>query len=107
MNLEAFHPEIVSGPIWAVTDGYYNMTNPSGYVFPEINGTRPFERVKVGDEKNLTLFLNHQKSLWKIPFYQQVLDWISGVTFWIVLILLVIYPIRSIIIRWRKKPSVE
>jgi hypothetical protein len=102
-GLEAFHPEIVPGPIWAVTDGYYNMTNPSGYVFPEINGTRPFERVKVGDEKNLTLFLNHQKTLWKIPVYQQVFDWISGLTFWIVLAIFVVYPFRSKMKRKRNK----
>ena len=92
-DLESFHPEIVPGSIWTVTDGYYNMTNPSGYVFPELNGTRPFERVKVGDEANLTLFLNHQKTNWKIPVYQEVLDWVSGLTFWIVLALLVFYPI--------------
>jgi len=96
-DLESFHPEIVPGSVWMVTDGYYNMTNPSGYVFPEVNGTRPFERVKVGDEANLTLFLNHQKTNWKIPVYQEVLDWVSGLTFWFVLALLVLYPIYRVL----------
>ncbi len=103
-GLEAFHPEIVPGPIWTVTNGYYNMTNPSGYVYPEINGIRPFERVKVGDEKNLSQFLNHQKTHWKIPVYQKVLDWISGLTFWIVLAIFAVYPVRTLIIRKSLKP---
>jgi len=104
-QLESFHPEIQPGPIWSVTDGYYNMTNPTGYVFPEINGTRPFERVKVGDEENLALFLNHQKTNWKITVYQQVLDWVSGMTFWIVLAAMGIYTGRSVLKRWRTRPA--
>ncbi len=41
---------------------------------------RPFERIKVGDEENLALFLEHKAPKWKIPVYQQVVDWISGLT---------------------------
>lgn len=90
-RLESFHPEVQDGAVWTVTDGYYNMTNPTGYVFPEINGTRPFERIRVGDEENLALFLSHQKTNWEIPVYQQILNWVSGVTFWIVLAVLGTY----------------
>ncbi len=90
-QLENFHPEIVPESVWEISDGYYNMTNPSGYVFPELNGTRPFERVKVGDEQNLTLFLNHQQTNWKIPVYQQVLDWLSGLTFVAVVFVLLVF----------------
>jgi hypothetical protein len=79
--LEDFHPEIHTGSIWDISDGYYNMTNPSGYVFPEINGTRPFERVHVNDKIKLEAFASHRQPDWKIPVYQQVLDWASGLTF--------------------------
>jgi hypothetical protein len=105
-DLESFTPEIQPGPIWAITDRYYNMTNPTGYVFPEINGTRPFERIKVGDEENLTLFLNHQNPNWKIPVYQQILDWISGLTFWIVLAVLGIFSARRSEKWWHSRSSV-
>ena len=79
-QLESFHPEIVPGSIWAISDGYYNMTNPSGYVFPELNGTRPFERIPVSEKDKLEAFASHKQSDWKIPLYQQILDWFSGLT---------------------------
>lgn len=104
-KLGNFHPEIQPGPVWIVTEGYYNMTNPSGYVFPEINDTRPFERVKVGDEENLTLFLNHQKTNWKIPVYQQVLDWVSGITFVIALGVLAGYGLFALFKHRRNTPQ--
>jgi hypothetical protein len=80
-HLENFHPEIVPGSIWDVSNGYYNMTNPAGYVFPELNGTRLFERIPVGEKDQLEAFASHkQHPGWKIPIYQQVLDWVSGLT---------------------------
>ena len=104
-QLENFHSEIVPGSVWDISDGFYNMTNPTGYVFPEVNGARPFERIKVGDEQNLTLFLNHQQTNWKIPVYQQILNWVSGITFWIVLAVSGIYTVRSALKRWRTRPA--
>jgi hypothetical protein len=79
-QLESFHPEIVPGSIWNISDGYYNMTNPSGYVFPELNGTRPFERIPVSEKDKLETFASHEQPAWKIPLYQQILDWVSGLT---------------------------
>jgi len=79
--LENFHPEIEPGSVWDVSDGYYNMTNPAGYVFPEINGSRPFERIPVGEREELEAFANHRQPDWKIPLYQLALDWASGLTF--------------------------
>ena len=88
-NLEDFHPEIKAGSIWDVSDGYYNMTNPTGYVFPEINRSRPFERIRIEDKDKLDAFAKHYQPDWKIPVYQQVLNWLSGLTFVAVLISLV------------------
>lgn len=79
-QLENFHPEIVPGSIWDISDGYYNMTNPSGYVFPELNGTRPFERIPISEKDKLEAFASHKQPDWKIPLYQQILDWVSGLT---------------------------
>jgi hypothetical protein len=77
-GLQNFKPEIKPGSIWIVSDGYYNMTNPSGYVFPEINNSRPFERIPVSEEAQLEAFASHGDPGWKIPLYQQILDWVSG-----------------------------
>jgi hypothetical protein len=89
--LENLHLEIHVGSIWETNEGYYNMTNPSGYVFPVINGTRTFERIPVSEREKLLAFASHKQADWKIPLYQQITDWVSGVSFGIVVVLLAIW----------------
>jgi len=105
--LENFHPEIHAGSIWDVSDGYYNMTNPSGYVFPEINGSRPFERIPVSETAELQAFANHKQPDWKIPLYQQVLDWVSGLSFVGVVGVLVFFGIKELIARVTARRSTK
>jgi hypothetical protein len=78
--LENFRPEIKAGSIWDVSDGYFNMTNPSGYVFPESNYTRPFERIRIQDRDKLQAFAKYGQPEWEIPVYQSVCNWISGLS---------------------------
>jgi hypothetical protein len=80
-KLENFHPQVKSGPIWEISDGYYNMTNPTSYVYPDLNQNKPFERFRVADKATLELFAKHIQPNWKIPTYQIFLDWLSGLTF--------------------------
>jgi hypothetical protein len=79
-ELENFHPEIKAGSIWNISDGYYNLTDPTGYVYPEVNGSRAFERIPVSEKAQLEAFANYKQPAWKLPLYQQVLDWVSGLT---------------------------
>ncbi|MBE3142662.1 MAG: hypothetical protein IMZ61_01895 [Planctomycetes bacterium] len=104
--LESFHPEIVPGSIWDISDGYYNMTNPSGYVFPEINGTRPFERIPVGEKDKLEAFTSHKQPDWKIPLYQQILDWVSGLTVLAGIVLIFSVGIKRLITCFRHRGNV-
>lgn len=90
-GLENFHPEIKAGSIWDVSGGYYNMTNPSGFVFPESNNTRPFERIRVQDRDKLAAFAKHYQPEWEIPMYQQMFNWVSVLTLAFVVISLIIY----------------
>ena len=106
-HLENFHPEIHAGSIWDVSDGYYNMTNPSGYVFPEINGSRPFERIPVSETAELQAFADHKQPDWKIPLYQQVLDWVSGLSFVGVVGVLVFFGIKELIARVTARRSTK
>ena len=99
--LESFHPEIVPGSIWDISDGYYNMTNPSGYVFPELNGTRPFERIPVSEKDKLEAFASHKQPDWKIPLYQRILDWFSGLTVLAGMFTLAFVGIKRLITRFR------
>jgi hypothetical protein len=90
-SLETFHPEIHEGSIWDVSDGYFNMTDPSGYVFPEANDSRPFERIKVQDRAKLQAFASHNLPNWELPVYQKVCNWISGMTIIFVTLFLFLY----------------
>ena len=103
--LEDFHPEIHAGSVWDVSDGYYNMTNPSGYVFPEINNSRPFERIPVSQQAELLAFTKHEQPDWKIPVYQQVLDWVSGLTFLVVVCVLLAYGVIKLVGKIRARRS--
>jgi hypothetical protein len=61
------------------TDGAYNMTDPTGYVYPEVNGTTAFGRIK--DPAALELFANRrQPPQWKIPTTQKILDVLALIT---------------------------
>ncbi len=97
--LENFHTEVKPGSIWNISDGYYNMTNPSGYVFPEINNTHPFERIPVSEKAQLEAFASQRDPGWKIPLYQQVLDWVSGLAAAGVSAFLVIVAIRQLVLQ--------
>jgi hypothetical protein len=88
-NLENFHPEVIPGSIWKEREGFYNLTNPSGYVFPNENNTRSFERIRVGDEENLGAFVRHESTHWKIAIYQQVLNLVSGLTLILAILFLI------------------
>ncbi len=85
-RLEYFHPEVVPGSIWNISGGYYNMTDPTGYVYPEINGNRPFERFPVADKETMALFAKHIQPEWEIPIYQRVLDYLSATAFIVAMI---------------------
>lgn len=104
-GLEDFHPEIHAGSIWDTSDGYFNMTNPSGYVFPEINGSRPFERIAVSDQARLEALANHRQPDWKIPLCQRILDWVSGSAFVIIMFILALLAIRQLRLFARRRKS--
>jgi uncharacterized membrane protein len=80
-ELEYFQPQVERGSVWNVSNGYYNMTNPIGYIYPELNHYKVFERFRVEDKETLELFVKHIQPDWKIPTYQIVLNRISGLTF--------------------------
>jgi hypothetical protein len=80
-HLEEFTPEIHYGKILETSDGYFNMTNPASLVFPEINNTHPFDRIKVDERDKLEIFLQRGQPGWNIPTTQKILNVLSFVTF--------------------------
>lgn len=92
-KLEYFHPQVSNGSIWSISGGYYNMTDPTGFVYPELNHNKPFDRFRVEDKSSLQLFAKHIQPAWKIPTYQHVLNWLSTITFLGALIYIIVQSI--------------
>ena len=65
--LETFTPAIHAGDIHDEDRGTLNMTNPASLVFPELNGLRPFDRIRASDRRNLERFAARQDTDWNIP----------------------------------------
>ncbi len=80
-HLEDFHPKIEKGSVWQISNGYYNLTDPTGYVYPELNHNQPFARFSVNDKSTMELFVKHIQPDWQIPVYQHILNWVSGLSF--------------------------
>ncbi len=77
-TLKAFQPGVVAGPAREIRDGAYNMTDPTGLVYPEANGSAPWRRIPQSQSRELEDFLAHrQPQSWKIPLGQQIADWVS------------------------------
>jgi hypothetical protein len=85
-KLGKFKPQLHDGPVWDNTDSSFNMTNPTGFVFPEINNTTAFGLIKSSEE--LYAFTHRQQpGTWKIPLIQECLDWLAPLTLLIEIIL--------------------
>jgi hypothetical protein len=74
---EYFKPKAVVGPILAVQDGYYNLTNPASFVFPEENNLQPFDLFREDQTADLELFINHRQPNLAISSWQKFADGIS------------------------------
>lgn len=88
-KLEYFHPQVKPGSVWDISDGYYNMTDPTGYVYPDLNNNKPFDRFRIEDKPTMELFVSHIQPNWNIPTYQKVLGWVSSITFFAALIYII------------------
>jgi hypothetical protein len=69
-----------AGSVYDVENGFYNMINPTGYVYPEANNSKPYDRIAVSDKANFLAFINRRPTNWKLPVIQQVLNWIALIT---------------------------
>ncbi len=77
---EYFKPKAVVGPILAVKDGYYNLTNPASFVFPEENNLQPFDLFRQDQKAELELFINHRQPGLAISSWQKFADAVSLLT---------------------------
>jgi hypothetical protein len=74
-NIGQLKLDLVPGSVWEIRQGRYNMTNPTGYVFPAENHTTVFERIPAGQADTLTDFVNRrQPANWRVPPAQLALN---------------------------------
>ena len=98
-NNEYFHPLVHAGSVYEIDNGYYNFTNPTGYVFPQVNGTQIYERISVSDRDKLDDFLNRHQPEWKLPLTQNVLDWTAGLILILEICAVCIFLVRKWLLR--------
>jgi hypothetical protein len=102
----SFHPLVHAGSVFEIDGGYYNMTDPTGYVFPGENNSKLFSRISVADYGILVDFVNRRQPNWKLPLIQIVLDWLAGLTFILVTMAGLIFLARQFPLQqFRQLPS--
>jgi hypothetical protein len=92
-----FSPLLHNGSVYEVDGGYYNFTNPIGYIYPLQNQTFIYERFKLDDLARMNDFLNRRNFKWNVPWFQELADWISGITFLTIMFALIAFPLK----KWR------
>jgi hypothetical protein len=68
---EYFAPKVLLGPALGIRDGYYNFTNPAGYVFPKENHLQPYDLFRADQTADLELFLQHKQPELAISGWQK------------------------------------
>ena len=91
----SFLPLVHEGSVFDVRNGFYNMTDPTGYVFPKENNSKLFSLISVSDHKKLMDFLNRRQPDWKLPLIQIALDWAAGLTFILIMLAIILYSFRD------------
>jgi hypothetical protein len=75
-----FGPALHAGSVYDIDNGYYNLIDPTGYLFPQSNDSSLFERIPVTEKTQFLDFINRRQPNWKLPRRQTVLDWTALIT---------------------------
>ncbi|PIR48668.1 hypothetical protein COU80_03105 [Candidatus Peregrinibacteria bacterium CG10_big_fil_rev_8_21_14_0_10_55_24] len=69
-----------AGPVDDVTEGAYNLINPSCYVYPRENDCQPGDRIRTEDRENLERFTHGEPVTWRMSLLQHIANWTSLLT---------------------------
>ena len=75
-----YGPALHAGSVSHIDHGYYNLIDPTGYLFPQSNNSSLFERIPVTEKAQFLDFINRRQPNWKMPRTQQLLNWTSLLT---------------------------
>lgn len=76
-GMNEFKPTLEVGSVYTIADNTYNLNDPTGFVFGEANGAKPFDRIKTTDVENLDLFVQRMQPNWKLPLIQHFANFLS------------------------------
>jgi len=79
-GLKGFRMALHAGSVDDINNGFYNMIDPTGYVYPEANHSSIYARIPAADKDKFLDFVNRRQPKWKLPVLQQVLDWTALAT---------------------------
>lgn len=82
-NLQTFKATVEIGPAREVRAGYFNMTNPAGLVYPEVNDSAPWQRIPASQGEQLEEFLARRQPNWNIPATQKAVNAVSLVSLFV------------------------
>lgn len=97
-GMREFKPTLMVGPVDLIREDTYNLNDPTGFVFGEVNDTQPFDRIKLVDRANFLRFIHREQPDWKIPLPQLLANFISALAIFIIVVLL---PFHRIISKFR------
>ena len=66
-----------AGPIQEESEGFFNLSNPACFQYPEENQCVPGERIRIEDRENLFRFASGEEVTWKLSVLQHVSDYLS------------------------------
>jgi hypothetical protein len=92
---EHFKATLHEGSVHDIDGGYFNIINPTGYVYPAANNTKPYDRISISDEANFLAFINRRPTSWKLPVIQQVLNWVAMGTIIAEVGVLLVYSVKK------------
>lgn len=104
-NLEYFHPQVHVGPVLDIEDGYFNLTNPASYVYPDENFLKPFERFRVDQAEEFNQFINRRQPELMISTTQRMANMITISSAVIVFLYFFYRATRHIL--WRKEQTIR
>ncbi len=72
-----FKPQVIPGSAREVRDGAFNMTDPTGLIYPEANHSTPWSRIPESERAQLEDFLAHRQPDWNLSIGQKIANGIS------------------------------
>jgi hypothetical protein len=79
-GLSGYRDALHAGSVYDIDNGYYNIINPTGYLFPEVNHSTAYEKISVADKDKFLDFINRRQPKWRLPIVQQILNWTTAAT---------------------------